>query len=204
MHMIPLAQLAAHPGNANRMPPEMFKKLVAHIRESGDYPPIIVRPLTCESSGDSATSGGQSRFQILDGHHRVRALAQLGRDQANCDIWQADDERAALLLLTLNRLQGSDDPVKRAQLLAQLAETHELQALAARLPEDRAKIARLLALKEPPPEIAPPPELASMPQAVTFFLTAGQRDCLLARLREVHHDRSTALLMLLKLDGAAA
>lgn len=194
MHTIALTQLIAHPGNSNRMTDALFRKLVAHIAESGDYPPIIVRQLA-----DS------EQYQILDGHHRVKALAELGRTSAKCDIWQADDARATLLLLTLNRLQGSDDPLKRAALLAELAHSNEdLKSLEARLPEDRATLTKLLALREPAPPIAAAPALASMPHAITFFLTSPQRDKLLASLREVCTDRSAALVSLLNLDGAHA
>jgi len=194
MTQIALDKLAAHPGNANRMPDALFNKLVAHIKDSGDYPPIIVRTI-----GDTP-----EQYQILDGHHRVKALAQLGYTEANCEVWQADDARATLLMLTLNRLEGSDDPVKRAALIAQLAADEELKSLEAKLPEDRTKIAKLLALCDVAPELAPPVPLESMPQAVTFFLTAPQRDALMARLHEVHTDRSVALVTLLNLDGVRA
>lgn len=192
--MIPIFSLVPHPDNANRMPAELFTKLVSHIAATGDYPPIIVRPLATEPA----------TFQILDGHHRVQALKQLGHAEVKCDIWQADDDRAALLLLTLNRLQGMDDPVKRAHLLQRLASKEDLKALEAKLPESAAAIEKLLALCEAPPPPAAPQSIAAMPHAVTFFLSGTQRERLFARLRAVCADRTAALVALLNLDGDAS
>ena len=94
--MISIALLHPHPENANSMPPKLLDKLARHIERSGDYPAIIVR----------AHPAIADAYEILDGHHRVQALRQLGAAEARCDVWQADDERARLLLLTLNRLQA--------------------------------------------------------------------------------------------------
>lgn len=193
MTMIALDQLDPHPGNANRMPPPLLAKLVEHIRATGHYPAIIVRP-----QGDAS-----GRYQILDGHHRAEALRRLGHAQAACEVWDVDDEQASLLLLTLNRLRGEDDPLRRAELLKMVAERMGLEELARRVPEDVAHLRQVLALAQPLTELRPPPRVEEMPQAVTFFLNAGQRRALLGKLRAVSEDRSAALVQLLRLDSVS-
>lgn len=193
MPTIRLDHLAAHPDNTNRMPADLLEKLTRNIEESGKYPPIIVRPLPA--------SNGQ--YQILDGHHRARALGELGHESARCEIWEVDDEQATFLLLTLNRLEGSDDPQARGELLSRLAGSSDLAELARRLPEDAARLRKLIKASEPPPPTVSPPDPEAMPQGVTFFLTALQRRNLVRRLRAVATDRSAALVSLLELDELA-
>src|SRR5262245_50580941 len=126
MRLIPLNKLDAHPSNANRMAPDLFEKLKAHVRSSGNYPPLIVRKHPKKAG----------RYQILDGHHRARALRELRHRVARCVVWKVRDEHhAALLLLTLNRLHGEDDPKLRGRLLEQLGRCEDIQDLAELLPD---------------------------------------------------------------------
>ncbi|MCH8209913.1 MAG: ParB N-terminal domain-containing protein [Planctomycetes bacterium] len=191
MPTIALDLLDDHPDNANRMGEDLLAKLVAHIRDNGKYPPLIIRPHPQHAG----------RYQILDGHHRAKALHQLGRTEACCEIWDVDEAQTDLLLLTLNRLCGEDDPYRRGALLKRAADLCDLSELAAKLPEDVQKIRKLIEATQAPPSPAPPPDLASMPQAVTFFLTAPQRDRLFDRLKAVARDRSEALVALLELGS---
>jgi ParB-like chromosome segregation protein Spo0J len=192
MPLIAVDQLQSHPNNANRMSPAMFGKLVSHIRASGDYPPLIVRPHPSASQPD--------RYQILDGHHRLQALRQLGYQRVKCDVWNVDDDRAALLLATLNRLHGEDDPQRRGALLERLSQAMPLAELAKWLPEDAARIRKLIEAAHPPPALAPPPNPDHMLQAVTFFLSQQQRRRLFEQLAPICRDRSAALVKLLSLD----
>jgi len=194
MPTIALDLLDDHPDNANRMGEDLLAKLVAHIRDNGKYPPLIIRPHPQHAG----------RYQILDGHHRAKALHQLGRTEACCEIWDVDDGQTDLLLLTLNRLCGEDDPYRRGALLKRAAELGGLKELAAKLPEDVPRIHKLIEATQAPPLPSPPPDLASMPQAVTFFLTAGQRDRLFDRLKAVTRDRSEALVALLELGSTVS
>lgn len=109
-----IADLTPHPENPNRMEPEMFAKLVANIRRTGLMPAVIVRDL------------GTGQFQILDGHHRVKAAKKLGWDKVPVENWgQVSDGEARLLLATLNRLRGRDEKKLRTALLTQLRATYE-------------------------------------------------------------------------------
>jgi hypothetical protein len=196
MPVLALANLDDHPLNANVMPAEALEKLTRHIDSANHCPPLIVRPHPRKERRD------QGRFQILDGHHRARALRALGFDEARCEIWDVDDARAVMLLLTLNRLHGEDDPLKRGQLLEGLAVEMDIKEMTQWLPEDAAHIEALIQLTRPPTEqeLAPPPDVHAMPQAVTFFLDERARTRLFKKLANVADDRSAALVQLLDLE----
>jgi hypothetical protein len=194
--LLPLDALAAHPDNANVMPPALFDKLVEHLRRADRYPPLIVRPFT-----DPARPG--VTHQLLDGHHRAAALRRLGRSDARCEVWPVDDDEALVLLATLNRLEGRDDPAKRGQLLARLTQRHDLKRLAELLPERREHIQRLLELADPAPPPRPPALLADSPVAVTFFLPPADRDRLVGHLATLAASRESALMSLIP-DARAA
>jgi len=175
---IPLEALEPHPENANRMTERLFEKLKGHLERTGRYEPLVVRPL------------GEARYQILNGHHRVRALAALGHTHARCDVWEVDDAEARLLLATLNRLEGKDDPSARALLLAHLAEGRSVEELSRLLPEPPDAVERLLRLAEPPPEPIAPEDLAPLPRATTFFLSDEQHSLVSEALRAAAGARS--------------
>ena len=210
LQWIPLDHLEPHPENSNRMPPRLLEKLKAHIQRTGLYEPLVVRPLECgtRSAERGANKNGNNgaaepsaaepasptphsalltphvQYQIVNGHHRAAVLRQLGHTHARCDVWEVDDAEARVLLATLNRLEGRDDPAARAQLVARLAEGRPAEALARLLPEPADAVERLLALAKPPP--APlATEAAQVPaRPMTFFLTDEQHEVVGQALRE--------------------
>jgi ParB-like chromosome segregation protein Spo0J len=155
------------------MAEDLRAKLAAHIKQSGRYPMVIVRPHPDEPG----------RFQILDGHHRVEVLRDLGHTDIRCDVWAVDDRETKLLLATLNRLQGQDSPIRRAQLLHELLGDLSLTDLAGLLPETDKQIEELHALLEFPAE-----EIAALlaadaedqekvlPRVISFVVTAEQEE----------------------------
>jgi ParB-like chromosome segregation protein Spo0J len=233
--LIPLSHLQAHPHNANVMPEALLAKLAAHIRETGRYPPLIVRPLHEPANSPVATndadSGAESlehvlerdlhhrdaaagakqdappvRYQILDGHHRALALRRLGHAHAQCEVWDGvHDQQAAILLLTLNRLRGEDDPFKRGALMAGLALERPRADLVRLLPDELARIDRLMALAKPALAEAPQPPgddtVHQPPRSLTFFLDAAAYEQALGRLRQLDADRTRALLKALSIDA---
>ena len=169
--MVPLSNLQPHPLNANVMAPELQAKLKAHIKRTGHYPHLIVRP----HPEDPET------YQVLDGHHRLVVLRELGHTEARCDVWNVDDREANLLLATLNRLEGQDLPVRRAQLIHELMGEMSLGDLAGLLPETDRQIEDLHALLEfPAEEIAELLDQAAeeeekvLPRVISFVVTADQ------------------------------
>jgi len=149
------------------------------------YPP---RSHEAQRTGGQATGGALPRYQILNGHHRARVLRDLGHTHARCDVWEVDEAEARLLLATLNRLEGRDDPSARAALVARLAEGRSDEDLARLLPEPPDALARLRKLAEPPPPPADPEAAAPLPRPMTFFLDEDQaatvREALAATQKE--------------------
>lgn len=184
---LPIDRLDGHPANSNVMPKPLLDKLASEIDRTGFYPPIIVRPIG-------------ERYQIIDGHHRVMVLKQLGQTKANVVVWQADDDQALLLLATLNRMRGEDDPRKRAALLAKLRQSMDIKELAKRLPEDSQRVQKMLALHAAPPSPLAPKPVDQMPVNLHFFLLPDQRHAVEQKLREHGGPREAALLELLGIN----
>ncbi len=138
LRSVPLKDLLPHPMNPNQMSEQAFKKLAAHIKRSGNYEPIIVRRHPAK----------EGLFQCLNGHHRIKALAQLGFHSADCIVWDVDDEQALVLLTTLNRLTGADLLEKKADIVKELSKTYDPKKLSAILPDSRKSIERLNSIKK--------------------------------------------------------
>jgi hypothetical protein len=181
LEWIPLEALEPHPENANRMPPSLREKLRDHIARTKRYEPLVVRPLP-PRPGDAPDAS--RRHQILNGHHRAMVLKELGHTHARCDVWEVDDEEARLLLLTLNRLEGRDDPSARARLVGRLADGRSAEDLARLLPEPPDAVERLLALAKPPPAPLAPEAIEPPLRPMTFFLTEAQHALVSEALRE--------------------
>lgn len=163
---IPLERLRPHPANPNRMDEERLTKLTENISREQDCPPLVVRPHPQEKGA----------FQVLDGHQRWEVLRRLGQEQALCYVWPCDDPTALVLVATLNRLQGTDEPLARAELLRDLAALMPIEELSALLPEDAATIHQSLELLESDLEgllaaFAQPPAPDDGLRAVTFVVT---------------------------------
>jgi len=189
LRWLPLDALEPHPENANRMSADRLEKLKGHVARTGRYEPIVVRPIPVRSAECGVRSKRQNgaRYQILNGHHRARVLRELGHTRARCDVWTVDDDEARMLLATLNRLEGRDDPKARARLVAHLATGRSAEDLARLLPEPPDAVERLLRLAEPPPEPVAVESLAPLPEALIFFLSAEQHALVSEALKEVQN-----------------
>lgn len=172
---LPVSKLHPHPGNANRMSKDKFAKLVRHIDTSGQYEPVVVRrhPLH------------RGAWQILNGHHRVRALKQIKRTHADCVVFGADDEQAQLYLLNLNRLCGRDNVYKKAKLIEQLCRTHSSRDLAKLLGDSKTSIEKLNALSQNQP--LPKADAAPVLLPMTFFMTEAQHAMITAAFDKANH-----------------
>jgi ParB-like chromosome segregation protein Spo0J len=135
---IPVENILPHPENSNYMPPVLFKKLVRHIKNTGRYEPITVRPHPEESG----------KFQLINGHNRLNALKELGRDNARCTVWKLSDAEARLYLATLNRLSGKEVPERRELLLDALAKDFTQEDLTGLLPDPTEHIEALFRQEE--------------------------------------------------------
>jgi len=174
--MLPIKKLTPHPMNANVVSDDLREKLKAHIKRSGRYPSLIVRKHPDEDG----------RYQILDGHHRAKILQELGHTEARCDVWDVSDREAKLLLATLNRLEGQDMPIKRAQLIHELLGEMNLDDLSGLLPESDKQIEELHSLLEfPAEEVAALLEEEAeeaekvLPRVISFVVTPAQEETIL-------------------------
>lgn len=108
--VVSLDKLQPNPWNPNVMNSEMYRKELASIRKFGYVNPMLVREL----------AGG---YQIIDGEHRLKALRQLGYEEAEVTIIEGlPDEEAKQLTIVLNETRGRADPEKLATLLRGLLE----------------------------------------------------------------------------------
>jgi ParB family chromosome partitioning protein len=157
---IPIGKLIAHPGNPNRMSQRNFARLVRNIERTGRYEPLVVR-----RHGDD--------FQIINGHHRCRALQQLGYETADAVVWEVDDAEADILLSTLNRLGGSDVLEKKLALLDRINRNMHAREMAKLLPFTRSQIEKLKNIKIPsaPAQI----NIKSFAVPMIFFLNDKQQ-----------------------------
>lgn len=161
---IGLEKLIAHRDNPNRMSRANYKKLMRNIERGGRYEPLVVRPIE-EKEGC---------FEIINGHHRAKALDELGFETADCIVWDIDDEQAEIYLATLNRLVGRDDIIKKIALLKRLSRKCQPVELARILPDSRVQIEKLCRLKRPcgPGKI----KVKNFASAMVFFVNDGQKE----------------------------
>ena len=178
---IAVERLAPHPDSPNRMSKGNFAKLVRNIERIGRYEPLVVRP-----KGDG--------FQIINGHHRWRALQELGYKTVDAVVWDIDDGETDILLATLNRLGGSIVLDKKLTLLRRLNQRINARDLAKRLPHTAGQIERfaqmsadgLTPTKSAKPAIANP---------IVFFLDGAQHEVIenaLSRAREGRIEKTKA------------
>ncbi|MFH1614666.1 MAG: ParB/RepB/Spo0J family partition protein [Planctomycetota bacterium] len=160
---IELAKLIEHPENTNRMNKSTFEKLVRHISRSGFYEPVIVRTHPVQ----------EGFFEIINGHHRVKALHKLGCTVVDCVLWEVDDNDTRLLLATLNRLCGKDDVHNKALLYKRLNEKFDSSSLSKLLVENKSKIEKLVSSVNCR-SVLPVDVKYDMPQAEVFFVDAEQ------------------------------
>ena len=195
IQVIEINLLREHPGNPNVMDKNAFGKLVRHIKLKGNYEPVVVRVDPVE----------RGCYQILNGHHRVKALNKLGYSKVDCVVWDVDDDEALVLLATLNRLGGKDDVFKKSDLIKSLTNKMSVEEIVKALPETKRSVERLSALKKFRPGVLNEPGERVSP--LVFFVNQLQRECIeesisLAITKYVDTDcenkRAAALVEILK------
>ena len=187
---ITLDKLIAHPDNPNRMSKAKFAKLLRNIERTGLYEPLVVRP--CPGKPDC--------FQIINGHHRWRALRELDYKTAEALIWDVDDQDTDILLATLNRLGGSDVFNKKLSLLKRLNKSTldgRATQLAKLLPQTASQIKRLTELAISDCRKAVENHKSQLLNPLVFFLNDKQQEvvakALSAAMSEVEEGRTKAL-----------
>ena len=134
--LIAVNAITVDPRNSNVMPQGMYEKLVRNIARTKQYPPLIVRP----------HGRKEGIYVIVDGHHRYRALCELGYAEVNCDVWNLSPAEQKIALATLNKLHGEENVEKRAMLVADLATKFSVKELELILPESSKQIEKMVAM----------------------------------------------------------
>jgi hypothetical protein len=192
---IPIELLLDHPENSNHMNSATAQKLRRHIEQTGRYEPLTVRPHPCE----------KGKFQVINGHNRLRVLRSLNYSKVYCAVWDINDDRTRLYLATLNRLSGVDIPERRATLLENLFGTYDANELSLLLPDNAEQIETLRKLSKIDPDEFSKQDIAAeklqIPVIMTFMVEESVAkevylalDLLIQKDKEL--SRSQALLQL--------
>ena len=122
--------------------PERQRRLLASLAASGQQTPIVV--VACEQAG---------HYLVIDGHQRVAALTQLGRDTVEAVVWSLSESEALLLDRSM-RWGERDTALEEGWLLAELEQRfgYGLEELARRFDRSTSWVSRRLALVELLPE----------------------------------------------------
>jgi ParB family chromosome partitioning protein len=123
--------------------PQQQKRLLASLAGSGQQTPIVVVPL--ESEPD--------RYVVIDGHKRIAALQQLGRDTVEAAVWPMTEAKA-LVLNRSSHWSQRESALEEGWLLADLQQRfgYSLQELANRFDRSVSWVCRRLALVEVLPQ----------------------------------------------------
>ena len=116
--------------------PARQRRVLASLAETGQQTPIIV----IENSG---------RYLVIDGHKRIAALEQLGRDTVEALVWALSEAEALVLERSL-RMSEPETALEQGWLLAEMESRLgcSIEELARRFARSATWVARRLALVE--------------------------------------------------------
>jgi ParB family chromosome partitioning protein len=122
--------------------PQRQRRLLASLADSGQQTPIVV-----------VAAGTPDRYLVIDGHKRVAALEQLGRDTVEATVWAMSEAEAVLLSRSL-RFSPQESALEQGWLLAEMEHRfgYSLDELARRFDRSASWVSRRLALVELLPE----------------------------------------------------
>jgi ParB family transcriptional regulator, chromosome partitioning protein len=123
--------------------PHRQRHLLASLAESGQQTPIVV--VVAKDSSE--------RYLVIDGHKRIAALQQLGRDTVEATVWPMSEGEALLLSRSL-RFSPQESALEQGWLLSEMERSfgYLLDELARRFDRSISWVSRRLALVELLPE----------------------------------------------------
>ena len=123
--------------------PHRQRRLLASLADSGQQTPIVV----------VVSKDNPERYLVIDGHKRIAALQQLGRDTVDATVWAMSEAEALLLDRTL-RLSQPETALEQGWLLREMEQQfdYSLDELARRFDRSVSWVSRRLALVELLPE----------------------------------------------------
>src|SRR5271166_2602322 len=89
--------------------PARQRRLLASLAEVGQQTPIVV----------VVSEGHPDRYVVIDGHKRIAALEQLGRDTVEAMVWEMSEAEALLLSRSL-RFSPQESALEQGWLLAEM------------------------------------------------------------------------------------
>jgi ParB family transcriptional regulator, chromosome partitioning protein len=119
--------------------PGQQRQLIASLAEGGQQTPIVV----------VQSAEGNERYVVIDGHKRIAALRQLGRDSVEATVWLMSAGEALLLERSL-RFSRQESALEQGWLLAEMEQRfrYSLEELARRFDRSVSWVRRRLALVE--------------------------------------------------------
>jgi len=123
--------------------PHRQHRLLASLADSGQQTPIVV----------VVSQDNRERYLVIDGHKRVAALEQMGRDTIEATLWPMSEAEALLLSRSL-RFSPQESALEQGWLLAEMERRfgYGLDELARRFDRSVSWVSRRLALVELLPE----------------------------------------------------
>jgi ParB family transcriptional regulator, chromosome partitioning protein len=123
--------------------PHRHRRLLASLADSGQQTPIVV----------VVSKDNRDRYLVIDGHKRIAALQQLGRDTVEATVWPMSEAEALLLSRSL-RFSPQESALEQGWLLAEMEHRfgYGLDELARRFDRSISWVSRRLALVELLPE----------------------------------------------------
>lgn len=124
-----------------------LEDLSRSIRENGLLQPLLVRP--------SQTGRGRTRYQLVAGERRLRAVRLLEWERIPAVIREVDDQTLLVLALVENLQRQNLNPLEEAEGYQVLSEEFGLtqQEIAQSVGKDRSTISNMLRLLGLPPSI---------------------------------------------------
>jgi len=120
--------------------PARQRRLIASLAEAGQQTPIIV-------------IANEGRYLVIDGHKRIAALQQLGRDTVEAVVWELSEADALTLERSL-RMSEPESALEQGWLLQEMESRLgcSIEELARRFDRGKTWVASRLALVETLPE----------------------------------------------------
>lgn len=125
---------------------EELEELSRSIRENGLLQPLLVRP---------ATTGDRTRYQLVAGERRLRAVRLLEWERVPAVVREVDDQTLLVLALVENLQRQNLNPLEEAEGYQVLYDEFDLtqQEIAQSVGKDRSTISNTLRLLNLPPSI---------------------------------------------------
>src|SRR5450631_3774330 len=123
--------------------PHRQRRLLASLADSGQQTPIVV--VVSKDNGEC--------YLVIDGHKRIAALQQLGRDTVEATVWPMSEAEALLLSRSL-RFSPQESALEQGWLLSEMEQRfgYPLDELARRFDRSTSWVSRRLGLVELLPE----------------------------------------------------